>query len=129
VSYAIYLVYSGREVTRLGALRLTGWATAVACVLCIGQFLLLRPWSAMAVPPAVIGLSVLNATACTFAPVVMVMLAIERVGATLTAQTGMIGPIATIALGVVFLGEPLNGWIIAGTLLVLTGVWLLARTR
>jgi hypothetical protein len=37
-------VYSGEEVKRLGALRLTGPATSVACVLCIAQFLLLRPW-------------------------------------------------------------------------------------
>ncbi len=30
---------------------------------------------------------------CTFAPVLVVMMAIERVGATLTAQTGMVGPL------------------------------------
>ena len=43
VSYAVYLVYSGAEVRRLGALRLTGWATSVAAILCILQFVLLRP--------------------------------------------------------------------------------------
>ena len=129
MAYAVYLVFSGKEVGRLGALRLTGWATAVACVFCIAQFLVLRPLSAAWVAPEVIGLSLLNATLCTFAPVVMVMMAIERVGATVTAQTGMIGPISTIAMGVAVLGEPLNGWIAAGTLLVLSGVWLLARAR
>ena len=129
LSYAVYLVYSGKEVRRLGALRLTGWATSVACVLCIAQFLLLRPLSAAVVAPAVVWLSVLNAVACTFAPVLMVMMAIERIGATITAQTGMIGPLSTIAMGVLILGEPLNGWIVAGTALVLLGVWLLARAR
>jgi drug/metabolite transporter (DMT)-like permease len=59
----------------------------------------------------------------------MVMMAIERVGATLTAQTGMIGPLSTITMGVLILGEPFNGWIGAGTVLVLAGVWLLARAR
>jgi drug/metabolite transporter (DMT)-like permease len=86
VSYAVYLVYSGEEVKRLGALRLTGLATTVACLLCIAQFFVLRPVSAMAVAPEVIWLSVLNATLCTFAPVLMVMMAIERIGATLAAQ-------------------------------------------
>jgi len=129
LAYAVYLVFSGKEVGRLGALRLTGWATAVACVFCIAQFFILRPLSAAAVAPEVIALSLLNATLCTFAPVVMVMMAIERVGATVTAQTGMIGPVSTIAMGVIILGEPLNGWIAAGTLLVLTGVGLLARSR
>ena len=129
VSYAVYLFASGEEVQRLGALRLTGWATSVACVLCIVQFLLLRPLSAAQVAPEVVWLSVLNATLCTFAPVIMVMLAIERVGATLVAQTGMIGPLSTILMGVLILGEPFTVWTAAGTLLVLGGIWLLARAR
>ena len=129
VSYAVYLLYSGEEVRRLGALRLTGLATSVACLLCIAQFLVLRPLSALAVAPQVIGLSLLNATLCTFAPVLMVMMAIERIGATVAAQTGMIGPVATIFLGVVVLGEPFSAWIATGTLLVLAGIWLLARSR
>ncbi len=129
VSYAVYLSYSGEEVRRLGALRLTGLATTVACVLCIAQFAILRPLSAATVAPEVIGLSLLNATLCTFAPVIMVMMAIERIGATLTAQTGMIGPLSTLIMGVLILGEPFNAWIVAGTALVLTGVWLLARAR
>jgi drug/metabolite transporter (DMT)-like permease len=129
VSYAIYLVYSGEEVKRLGALRLTGLATTVACVLCIAQFLILRPLGALSVAPEVIWLSVLNATLCTFAPVLMVMMAIERIGATLAAQTGMVGPLSTILMGVVILGEPFTLWIAAGTILVLLGIWLLAKWR
>jgi len=128
-SYAVYLAYSGEEVKRLGALRLTGLATSVACLLCIAQFLLLRPLSAMAVAPEVIALSLLNATVCTFAPVLMVMMAIERIGASLAAQTGMVGPLSTILMGVLILGEPFSAWVGAGTLLVLAGIWLLARAR
>jgi drug/metabolite transporter (DMT)-like permease len=127
ISYALYLVYSGEEVRRIGALRLTGLASLVACALCIVQFAVLRPWSALAVAPEVIGLSVLNATLCTFAPVVMVMLAIERIGAPLVAQTGMIGPLSTLAMSVVLLGEPVTAWLLLGTALVLAGIGLLAR--
>ena len=129
VSYAFYLVYSGEEVRRLGAARLAGLASTVACVLCIAQFALLRPLSALAVAPEVIGLSVLNATLSTFAPVLMLMLAIERIGAPLAAQIGMIGPLSTIAMGVLILGEPFTLWTAAGTLLVMTGIGLLTRWR
>lgn len=130
LSYAVYLVYSGEVVRRLGSLRLTGLATTVACLLCIAQFVLLRPLSAaVEVAPEVIWLSVLNATLCTFAPVLMVMMAIERIGPTLAAQTGMIGPMSTILMGVLLLGEPFTPWIAAGTGLVLVGVWLLTRWR
>ncbi len=128
-SYAVYLVYSGEEVRRLGALRLTGLATTVACVLCIVQFIVLRPMSALSVAPEVIWLSLLNATVCTFAPVLMVMMAIERIGAAVAAQTGMIGPMSTILMGVLILGEPFTVWVAAGTLLVLAGIWLLAKWR
>jgi drug/metabolite transporter (DMT)-like permease len=129
ISYAVYLVFSGEHVARLGALRLTGWATSIAALLCIAQFLVLRPLAAAEVATPVLWLSVLNALACTFAPVIMVMLAIERIGATLTAQTGMIGPLSTLLMGVWLLGEPINTWIAAGTVLVLAGVALLARAR
>ncbi|MBV8501666.1 MAG: DMT family transporter [Paucibacter sp.] len=130
LSYATYLVYSGELVQRLGAMRLTGWASSIACGFCIGQFLLLRPVSVVAaLPPQVLWLSLLNAVACTFAPVLMLMMAIERVGAAMAAQVGMIGPMATIAMGALLLGEPFTPLMAAGTLLVMGGVWLLAKWR
>ena len=127
VSYAIYLAFSGEVVKRVGALRLTGLATTVACLLCIAQFFVLRPVGAMVVAPEVLWLSLLNATLCTFAPVILVMLAIERIGPTLTAQTGMLGPLSTLLMGVWILGEPFTPWVAAGTALVLVGIGMLAR--
>ena len=127
LTYAVYLIYSGQLVQRVGAMRLVGWATSVACVCCIVQFLVLRPLSAAVVPAEVLWLAALNALACTVAPVLMVMMAIERIGSALTAQTGMIGPMATIALGVLLLDEPLNVWIGLGTLLVLSGVYIVSK--
>ncbi len=127
ITYAMYLIFSGQLVHRIGSLRLVGWATSVACVCCILQFVLLRPLSAAVVPVDVLWLALLNALACTVAPVLMVMMAIERIGAALTAQTGMIGPMATIALGVWVLNEPLNIWIGVGTLLVLSGVFIVSK--
>jgi drug/metabolite transporter (DMT)-like permease len=124
VSYAAYLSFSGELVQRLGSLRLVGYATTVACGLCIGQFVLLRPMSAAAVAPEVIWLSVLNATLCTAAPVLMVMMAIERIGAGLAAQTGMIGPMSTILMGVLLLDEPFTVWVAAGTALVVAGIFV-----
>jgi drug/metabolite transporter (DMT)-like permease len=128
VSYAAYLVYSGQLVQRLGSLRLVGLATSVACVCCIAQFVLLRPVaSAFEVAPQVIWLSILNATLCTAVPVLLVMMAIERLGAALTAQTGMVGPLSTILLGVWLLDEPFTAWLAAGTVLVITGIYVFTR--
>ena len=78
-------------------------------------------------PEPVIWLSLLNALACTAVPVLLVMMAIERIGPGLTAQTGMIGPMSTLTMGVFILGEPFNLWIVVGTVLVLAGVFWVTR--
>jgi drug/metabolite transporter (DMT)-like permease len=81
----------------------------------------------MAVAPEVIWLAILNATLCTFVPVLLVMVAIEKIGASLASQMGMIGPLSTILLSVWLLDEPFTIWIATGTALVISGVWWLAR--
>jgi drug/metabolite transporter (DMT)-like permease len=127
VSYAIYLSYSGQLVQRLGSLRLAGLATTVACFFCILQFVLLKPMSALDVAPQVVYLSMLNATACTVLPVLMVMMAIERIGPGLASQIGMIGPMSTLSMGAFWLDETFNMWILMGTVLVLGGVFWVTK--
>ena len=129
ITYAMYLVYSGEIVRRLGSLRLVGLASTVACLCCILQFVVLRPLTLENVAPEVLWLSLINATACTVAPVLMVMMAVERIGAGMTAQTGMVGPISTILMGVLILGEPFTAWVAAGTVLVLAGIYVFTRSR
>jgi len=129
VSYALYLSYSGELVRRLGALRLVGWASAVACIFCIAQFLVLRPLATLwDLAPQIWTLSVINASVCTVVPVVLVMLGIERLGAGLAAQVGMVGPMSTLAMAAVFLDEPLTVWVLGGTLLVMAGVLVCTRS-
>ena len=127
ITYAIYLTYSGELVQRLGSLRLAGLATTVACFFCILQFALLKPVAALNVVPEVIWLSMLNATVCTVLPVLLIMMAIERIGPGLTSQIGMIGPLSTLTMGAFFLNETFNLWILMGTVLVLGGVFWVTK--
>jgi len=128
ITYAVYMVYSGQMVQRLGSLRLVGLATSVACLCCILQFMVLRPLGSLStVAPQVMWLSVLNAIVCTALPVLLVMMAIERIGPALSAQTGMIGPISTIIMGVLILDEPFTLWLAAGTVLVIAGIFMFSR--
>ena len=125
ISYAVYLVSSGQLVQVLGSMRLVGLATSFACLCSITHYLMLHPWqAAMDIPPQVVWLSVLNAALCTVLPVLLVMMAIERIGAQLYSQVSMVGPLSTILLGVLLLGEPFTGWILVGTVLVLVGIWV-----
>jgi len=128
ITYATYLVLSGEVVKRLGSLRLVGYATTVACVCCIVQYLVLRPVSEVfTLAPEVIWLALLNATLGTAVPVLLVMMGVERIGPALAAQTGMVGPMATLLMGVILLGEPFTWWIAGGTALVIAGIFVFTR--
>lgn len=129
LAYALYLVGSGELVARVGAVRLTAYASSVASVLCIGQFLLLRPLAALSLPAEVYGLSLLNGTLCTVLPVLAVMMAVARIGSALASQIGMIGPVSTIVLSLWLLGEPMGPWQVAGTVLVMSGVFVVSRQK
>ena len=73
------------------------------------------------------GLSLLNALLCTVLPVFATMLAVERIGAGRASMASMIGPVSTIALAYLFLDERISVWQLAGTALVLTGIYVLTR--
>jgi drug/metabolite transporter (DMT)-like permease len=134
VAYAVYISLSGEVVGRYGALRLTGLASGVASVLCIGQFIVLRPHLLATLPiwmtSRIFMLSAINASVCTVMPMWMVMRGIQLVGSGTTAQIGMVGPLSTMLLAAALLGERLTLPIIIGTVLVLLGItWLSQRPR
>jgi len=130
ISYALYLFGSGQIVARIGAVRLTAQASCVACALVLLHFGLTHPWPVLwQAPHAVHWLSLINATACTVLPVLAIMLAVKRIGSSLAAQVGMLGPVSTIVMSLWLLDEPMGPAQIAGTVLVLCGVLLVTRLR
>lgn len=129
IAYALYLIQSGQLVVRLGSLRLVSYAMCVSSVACIAQFFALRPVSMLIQPNAVYWLSLVNAIFCTVFPVFLTMFAVQRIGAASTSLAGMIGPVSTLFLGSLIINEPITSWQLAGTVLVLTGMYLLTRKR
>ncbi|UMR33230.1 DMT family transporter [Massilia sp. MB5] len=128
-SYAVYLLASGEMVKRLGSLRLVSYAMCVSSAACIAQFFLLRPAALLLQPLPVYGLSLVNGLLCTVMPVFMTMVAVQRIGASAASQAGMIGPVSTLFLGALILGEAVTGWQLAGTALVLAGIYLLSKVK
>jgi drug/metabolite transporter (DMT)-like permease len=61
--------------------------------------------------------------------VTLLMVAVSRLGAGTAAQAGMIGPVATIFVGYVFLGEVITPLQLAGTGLVMAGMVVLGRLK
>ncbi|WP_317205729.1 DMT family transporter [Janthinobacterium sp.] len=126
-AYAVYLLGSGELVKRIGSLRLVSYAMCVSSAACIGQFFLLRPAALLIQPLPVYGLSLLNGIFCTVMPVLMTMTAVARIGPATASQAGMIGPVSTLFLGALILGESITPWQMAGTSLVLAGIYMLSK--
>ena len=129
LSYAVYLLGTGEMVRRIGSLRLVAYAMCVSSAACIGQFFVLRPASLLVQPWPVYGLSLVNGIFCTIFPVFMTMAAVQRIGAATASQAGMVGPVSTLFLGWALLGEPITAIQLAGTGLVVAGIYLLSLKR
>jgi drug/metabolite transporter (DMT)-like permease len=57
----------------------------------------------------------------------IIMIAINRIGSPLVAQAGILGPVSTIFLGYFILSEPITWIQISGMSLVIAAMWLLVR--
>jgi drug/metabolite transporter (DMT)-like permease len=129
LTYAFYLLGTGEMVQRVGSLRLVAYAMCVSGVACVAQFFILRPAALLVQPLPVYGLSLVNAVFCTILPVFLTMAAVQRIGAATASQAGMIGPVSTLFLGFLVLGEPVTAVQLLGTGLVLAGIALLSLKK
>jgi len=127
LTYSFYLVGNEKVVRRIGSMRLTGVAMAASSLFMAVHFLLTRPAAALLVSPRVLWISVALAVFSTSLPILLTTVAIQRIGASRVGVVGSIGPICTIALGAVFLGEPFGVVHMIGAGLVLGGVWIVSR--
>lgn len=126
--FSLYVVFSKALISKLGSLIFTSIAMSSALVFIVLQFAATRELSDLNVSPRIWLLSFLLAIFCTLIPSFLTAEAINRIGATRMSITGSIGPVFTIFVAVVFLGEDFGWEHVAGLLLVLIGVGLL-RTK
>jgi drug/metabolite transporter (DMT)-like permease len=128
LSYAIYLVGAGHAIARVGAMRFTAYASLVASVACVSQFVVMRPWAALDLPMRVYELSLAMAVFSTVLPVFLLSFAIKRIGSGNASLIGMVGPVSTIYMAYLFLGEAVGLLQVAGSALVLAGVAIISRS-
>jgi drug/metabolite transporter (DMT)-like permease len=124
ILYALYLVQAGGVIARLGSARFIAWAMLASTVFVVTQFLLTRPLAALAVPRSVHAISLAMAVFSTVLPTWLIAESIRRMGANAASLVGSLGPVFTIGLGAMILGEPVHAIQLAGATLVLGGVLL-----
>ena len=123
ITYAIYLVGSGELIPKLGVWRFTSIAMLVSTVCVFVHCSLTEPlenlWS---YPPQVYWYGLAMGTFATVVPSFLISEGIKRIGATNAAVIGGVGPVSTIILAAIFLGESFTLPQVVGTLCVIAGV-------
>ncbi len=129
VTYAIYLISSGEFLKKVGSTRLVAYAMSASTAYVLLHFLVQKGWGELIQPAGVYQLSIVHAVLHTVLPTFMIMWAVARIGAPLTSQLGMVGPVSVLFLAWWILDEPLTMLQLAGTALVLAGMLVLGRVR
>jgi len=123
-TYSLYLVGAGGLIARMGSVRFIAWAMLASTAFVIAQFLLTRDLAALALPASIYGIALSMAVFSTVLPTWLIAEAIRRLGANTSSLIGSLGPVFTIGLGAIILGEPVHWIQLAGAALVLIGVML-----
>lgn len=127
LTYSLYIISSGELIKRVGATRLVAYAMSVSAVISMIHFLSVHSWQGLAQPLPVYQLSLLHAVVHTVAPTFMIMWAVARIGAPMTSQLGLLGPVSVLFLAGWILGEPITTLQLVGTAFVLAGAVVLGR--
>lgn len=126
--FALYMVRCAASVQRIGTLRVTAWATGFACIMSALQFVLMRaPQSLPAQPWQVQLCALAMAIFSTVLPIWLGTVALRRLGADRVAIVSSLGPVLTLLLAWLVLGETLSATMLAGAALVMLGVRLIVR--
>ncbi|MFW7342417.1 DMT family transporter [Pollutimonas sp. H1-120] len=128
-SYSFYLIASGELIKRVGATRLVAYAMSVSAVISMVHFFGVHGLDGLRQPLPVYQLSLVHALFNTVAPTFMIMWSVARIGAPMTSQLGLLGPVSVLFLAAWLLGEPLTVLQLVGTGFALAGAVVLGRRR
>ena len=130
ITYAFYLVLSGRIIPRIGATLFTAYTMTIISIASGVHFLLTEDLNlAMHLPIQVYGIGLMIALIATVLPSIMLNMGIKRLGSNKVSLVSSIGPVSTIFLAWLILGEPITCLQVAGTALVLLGVLTISLAK
>jgi len=124
-TYAIYLVGSGSLIPRIGPVRFTAYGMTISCLIVIVHYAVSDTQDIFHQPAEVYALGFAMAVFSTVIPSFLISEGIKRIGAPDFAIYGSLGPVSTIGLALIFLGERIDFYQIVGTIIVIFGVTLI----
>jgi drug/metabolite transporter (DMT)-like permease len=128
LTFAFYQHLARRQMKLIGSGLFTCIGMSTAAVLAITQSLIVDgPETYATFTPYIWGLGLMLGVFGTVLPSFLLNTAISRIGPQATSSTASFGPVITIVLAVLVLGEEFTLFHALGTALVLFGSWLFAR--
>jgi len=128
VAYATYLVMTPTLIQRFGSWRFTGLAMSIACLASLLHYVVTAQQplhTLIEFSPSVWELGIMLGIFSTVLPATFLMQGIARVGASQAALLSAGGPIITVVLAVLFLGEQLSSMQWIGCALNMAGVLMI----
>ncbi|MDI1276091.1 DMT family transporter [Methylobacter sp.] len=129
IAFAFFLMGSGMMVKRIGSTRFTAYSMTVACLATGLHFVIQHGVKLLNLPANVYWLALIMAIFSTVLPAFLMNAGIRRIGAGSASIISSIGPIGTLALAFLLLNETLTAAQLAGTALVLIGVYVVSRAK
>ena len=123
--FAIYFMINQALGPRLGAARMALAAVTGAVIGTTAQFLLTTPVAALAMSWTAFALIAAMALFCSVLPFLLITEGIRRVGASRSALISTVGPVSTLVLAALLLGETMAPSQIAGAVLVIVAIMAL----
>jgi len=127
LAYAFYLTIAGDLIPKFGALRFTSYALIVSSLSVFLHYVLTAKNSLFSFSTPVYYYSIALGLISTVIPTFLVAEGIKRIGSSRMAIVYSIGPVTTIVLGNIFLGETIGLFEIIGTVFVIAGVVLVSK--
>ena len=125
VTYAIYFIGSQKLVAQIGTRLYNSLAMLIATAAVLLHNSLVNGWNIFDFTAPVYGYALLMGTLSTVIPSFLIVEGIRVIGAKNSSIIGTIGPISTILLAIIFLGETITVMQGIGTLVVIGGILIL----
>ncbi len=126
----MYILMAGDAIRRIGALLFGAIAVGFSCVFMSIHYLMVHSMADIFSYSAVVyGHGLILAVFGTVLPALLMSVGLERAGPQRFAVMGALGPVATLFLAWMTLGEEPNAMQVSGLLFALGGGIMIARTR
>ncbi|HEX6892803.1 MAG TPA: DMT family transporter [Chryseolinea sp.] len=129
LTYAMYIVGSGKLIPLVGSSKFNSYAMSFAALAVIIHFFVTSGASLTEQPSTVYAYSFGMAIIGTVIPSYLIAEGINRIGSGNAAIVGSVGPVSTIVQAAIFLQEPINALQLVGTALILGGVLMVGQKK